>query len=336
MTQPSLNTTFDTSLIDLSQRLPQEADPSILNGSFSTTESASSENDGAAAAAATEASSRPSSSATTQIQPPTPPARQTRTAPTNAALYDAWSATYDTDGNILQAVDDLELATLFPTFLSLLPTRPSTTLRLVDLGCGTGRNTQKLMTYPWPPDTPVRVTGVDASPKMLEIAERKMRDNAMEPQRSAHRRRDVTFRLMAHDFLASADEGDAGVGEADAVISTLVLEHFPLATFFRVLRSLLKRGGVALVTNMHPEMGARSQAGFLGTDGAGQAVKVRGMSWVHGVLDTTEAAAREGFEIVGEVRERGVSEEMVGLLGVRARKWVGCLVWYGVVVKRMD
>jgi len=83
---------------------------------------------------------------------------------------------------------------------------------------------------------------------------------------------------------------------------------------------------------MHPEMGSRSQAGFVGADG----VKIRGASFAHGVRETVEAAERAGFEVL-EVRERGVEAGDVreGMVGGRGVKWVGWRVWYGVLVRRV-
>lgn len=121
-------------------------------------------------------------------------------------------------------------------------------------------------------------------------------------------------------------ETAAAEAEADAVISVLVLEHIPLEDFFRTVARLLRPGGWLLVTNMHPDMGARSQAGFRSGTGA----KVRGRSFVHGVAETMDAARRCGF-VAGPpmMREVAVEGEMVQWLGPRAEKWVGVNVWYG-------
>ena len=149
-----------------------------------------------------------------------------------------------------------------------------------------------------------------------------------------------TLSLHQHDFLDAADAQSAPVLPAgmrayfDAVLTTLVLEHFPLATFAALLQTLVRPGGLVLLTNMHPDMGARSQAGFIGTDGEGRQVKIRGRSWVHGVAETVEGARACGFEVVGSIGERAVTEDMLGLIGERGGKWVGCNVWYGMVLRR--
>jgi hypothetical protein len=58
---------------------------------------------------------------------------------------------------------------------------------------------------------------------------------------------------------ASLREPTAG---AVGVISTLVLEHIPLQQFFTAASAIMRAGAYLLVTNMHADMGMRSQAGF--------------------------------------------------------------------------
>lgn len=126
----------------------------------------------------------------------------------------------------------------------------------------------------------------------------------------------------------------AGEGPFDAILTTLVLEHFPLSTFLTILDKMIRHGGMVLLTNMHPDMGARSQAGFVSVDGEGRQVKVRGRSWVHGVEETADCARAMGFEVMGSVGERAVTEGILEGLGDRARKWLGTRVWYGMVLRK--
>lgn len=123
----------------------------------------------------------------------------------------------------------------------------------------------------------------------------------------------------------------AAARNADAVISTLVLEHIPLEAFFSVAAALLVMGGHLLVTNMHAEMGARSQAGFVDID-SGE--KVRPVSHAHSIEDVLRQAARCGFRVVGEVREGTVEGGMVERIGKRAEKWVGVRCWFGVMLQK--
>ncbi|KAF2809069.1 S-adenosyl-L-methionine-dependent methyltransferase [Mytilinidion resinicola] len=359
--QPTtLNMTFDTSLA-----YTGDADPALLNQSFgSSTESDPSlysryqtpsqatatadDDDNPSQKTAKEANDEnptlPSSSIT-----PKPATSSTfsdfstTTSPTpvthlpTLATYDAWAPVYDTDGNMLQAIDDLELATLLPTFLNSvtasftstsLPTSqtpdPERTLQILDLGCGTGRNTLKLATHPYPPHLHISITGIDFSAPMLALARAKLASTPLSPAIAS------TTLHHADAFAAPAPAVLATLPQFDAIISTLVLEHVPLAAFWQRVVWLLKPGGVALVTNMHEEMGRVSQAGFVAGDGR----KVRGESWAHGVAETGEVARGCGLEVLG-VWERAVEEgDLEGGVGERGRKWVGRRVWFGVLVRK--
>lgn len=264
--------------------------------------------------------------------------------------YNQWADVYDTDGNILQAIDDYELKSFLAEFITLVASckgesegKGDITVEVIDFGCGTGRNTVKLIHAPWPAGSRVRILGIDASKNMLQLAKSKVEDMKFPEQVEK-----VEF--LVRDFLDPLNAGGSpvslpsdhehlgeGEGRCDALISTLVLEHFPLSSFFLALGSLLRIGGVALVTNMHPDMGSMSQAGFVWEDEEGNRVKVRGRSWVHGTQETIGAAKKHRFEVVGEVRECAVTEEMVrnGVVGKRGRKWVGVKVWYGLILRKV-
>ncbi|RDW89858.1 class I SAM-dependent DNA methyltransferase [Aspergillus mulundensis] len=251
--------------------------------------------------------------------------------------YNKWAEVYDTDGNFLQALDTIEMNDLLPRFLRLVQaqtnTKPSTTsdeqvLRLVDLGCGTGRNTLQL-TKSAPNEA--QIIGLDASPGMLEVAKETLQaKGGMDPVNGR------TVVLGVYDLLSPQPEslpsplrGGAG---ALGVISTLVLEHIPLGKFFEGAAQLVSPGGYLLVTNMHEEMGSISQAGFVDV---ASGKKIRPTSYAHATGDVVTAAERAGFEVVeledGErFRERRVDAEMVERLGGRAKKWVGVMVWFGI------
>lgn len=315
MTQPSLNFTFDTSLIDTKNP----------DTSFSTTESEPSDMD-----------SRPDTKASQQLEvisiPPAKPSTPVQHLPTQDA-YDSWASVYDTDGNMLQAIDDIELLTLLPKFLDLVGvSRASGSLELLDLGCGTGRNTAKLLKHTWPTDLSrdTNLTAVDFSAGMLDVAREKLTPLVKDGQ---------TLRIRQADCFPTVGKKDASplpavdsLATVDGVISTLVLEHIPLDDYFATLASLVKEGGVALVTNMHSEMGKISQAGFVNAEG----VKVRGTSFAHSPEETVQAATKAGFEVVG-LKERIMTREDVekGSVGERGLKWVGIHVWYGVLLKRL-
>ncbi|KAK6208369.1 hypothetical protein LQW54_006849 [Pestalotiopsis sp. IQ-011] len=247
-----------------------------------------------------------------------PPFQSVKYLPTTEA-YDRWAAVYDTDGNFLQALDDLELLTLFPRFEAALQAAPRP-LKLVDLGCGTGRNTTHLLKV-----KDATVVALDASPGMLAVAKTRL-DGMVEATGG------TTLAMEVFDLLMS--EGPPEVAkQADGVISTLVLEHIPLSTFFSHVAQMLKPDGVLLLTNMHGDMGNISQAGFVDTK-TGE--KVRPTSYAHTVEDVVEEARRHGLVAVGNYElnssgllERAVTEALVEQLGPRSRKWVGISCWFG-------
>ncbi|KAJ0426648.1 hypothetical protein BJY00DRAFT_307479 [Aspergillus carlsbadensis] len=239
--------------------------------------------------------------------------------------YNKWAEVYDTDGNFLQALDTIEMRNLLPYFLTRVQSdfAAENTLKLVDLGCGTGRNTLQLARLA---PTEAQIAGLDASPGMLAVAKATV---------EAEGTGQVTlgeYDLLSPDAPIPASLQDSVL--AAGIISTLVLEHIPVDLFFSGAARLIRPGGYFLVTNMHAEMGAISQAGFVDEK---TGTKIRPTSYAHTVGDVVAAAERAGFEIValddhGEMgaRERMVSEGIVEALGVRGRKWVGVTVWFGI------
>lgn len=237
------------------------------------------------------------------------------------AAYDLWSQVYDTDGNFLQALDTIEMRSLLPRMLSQISV--SKPWKIVDLGCGTGRNTLPLLDIPYS-----TIVGVDASPRMLDFARSNI--NARMAATTELTKGAKEARLELYDVMSNTNIPE-NILNADAVISTLVLEHIPLFEFFQAASNMLKPGGLVLVTNMHPEMGGISQAGFLDPK-TGE--KVRTQSIVHRVEDVIAEAQRQGFRVLGDAIERRVDEDMSKILGIRARKWVGVTVWFGVCFRK--
>ncbi|PSN66417.1 S-adenosyl-L-methionine-dependent methyltransferase [Corynespora cassiicola Philippines] len=340
MTQPnSVNITFDTSLVDLNP-----------NVSFSTTESESSDTgylptnapqpDLITPPLPRHSTSEEDLASTPKLSQPSQPSTRNPSTPiqyvATQTAYDQWSTTYDSDGNMLQSIDDLELATLLPDVLNtvLRATGPESTPALLDLGCGTGRNTAKLLDYAWPPARRPAITALDFSQGMLDRAAERLGPLAVE--------RGVRVRVQRAECFPTASEPEASplpvvtgapLRPFDAVVSTLVLEHVPLCAFFGTLAALVVSGGVALVTNMHAEMGEISQAGFVNEVG----VKVKaGKSFAHTVEECVEEAGRARFEVL-RVVERGMTEEDIrnGMVGERGWKWVGIKVWCGFVLRKM-
>jgi ubiquinone/menaquinone biosynthesis C-methylase UbiE len=146
--------------------------------------------------------------------------------------YDRWAAVYESDANPLQALEGPVVQTAVGDVRGR---------SVLDLGCGTGRHTA------WLAEAGATVTAVDFSEGMLAEARRKP---GME-----------SVRFIAHDLhdrLPIADES------FDLVVSGLVLEHLrTVENFYAEVARVLKPGGRAVVSAMHPAMFLRgSQARF--------------------------------------------------------------------------
>ena len=74
---------------------------------------------------------------------------------------------YDTDGNILQSIDDILLPPLLAKAFAQLSSNLSAII-ITELGCGTGRNTVKLLSSSSP--TISSINALDLSPGMLSVA----------------------------------------------------------------------------------------------------------------------------------------------------------------------
>ncbi|EXJ61130.1 hypothetical protein A1O7_05283 [Cladophialophora yegresii CBS 114405] len=244
------------------------------------------------------------------------------TAPTVRYLsttqaYDLWAAVYDTDGNFLQALDTLEVKSLLPRMLDMLNDGSCPQpWKFVDLGCGTGRNTAALLEV----GKASTVVGLDVSPGMLEVAKKRLQRFHAEGR----------LRLEVFDMLQESSLPESA-RLADAVVSTLVIEHVPADIFFATAGKILKPSGILLLTNMHSEMGKISQAGFIDPK-TGE--KIRPTSYAHTTEEVEAAALSNGFELLSPMEERAVDPSMVTVLGERSRKWAGVTVWFGGIFRK--
>ncbi|KAL8750620.1 MAG: hypothetical protein Q9199_006949 [Rusavskia elegans] len=236
--------------------------------------------------------------------------------------YNQWAATYDSDGNFLQILDSLMMDKIIPYLFDVLPHAP----KLIELGCGTGRNTVRLQSVPG-----ARIWALDNSHGMLEIAMgrcRSIRESLPDPNKAE------SLEFASRDILSFHENESTWdpMKNADAIISTLVLEHIPLDQFFMVCSKLLRPGGHLLCTNMHSDMGAISQAGFVDPVTGS---KVRPLSYAHTVQELLTCASTWDFTLLWGPVERKVETSDLVELGDRGRKWVGINAWFGVILKRL-
>ena len=180
--------------------------------------------------------------------------------------YDRWATIYDREANPLIGLEE-------PVVREALGDVAG--LRVLDLGCGTGRHAV------WLAKAGAAVTGVDFSEGMLEEARRKPGAESV--------------RFLAHDLCQPLPFED---GAFDRVVSGLVLEHLSeLGPFFAEARRVLRREGRAVVSAMHPAMFLKGvQARFTDPE-TGE--KVQPGSVAHTVGEFVMAAVRAGFALDG-------------------------------------
>ena len=180
------------------------------------------------------------------------------------AGYDRWAAVYDHDGNPLQALEGPELRRLAgdPRGLDCL-----------DLGCGTGRHAL------WLAERGGRVTAVDFSEGMLVQARRK-------PGAAA-------VRFLRHDLATPLPFPE---GAFDLAVSGLVLEHLEdLPGFFRELRRVLRPGGRAVLSAMHPRMFEKGAWARFTDEATGKVVAPGSLP--HSLADFAQAAWGAGLRL---------------------------------------
>jgi malonyl-CoA O-methyltransferase len=211
--------------------------------------------------------------------------------------YDRWSEIYDHEANPLIGLEE-------PVVREALGDVAG--LSVLDLGCGTGRHAL------WMAEAGASVTAVDFSEGMMEKARAKA---------GAER-----VRFLVHDLHERLPFAE---GAFDRVVSGLVLEHLrDLAPFFSEARRVLKPGGGAVVSGMHPAMFLRDVRARFHDPETGE--KIEPGSVEHAIGDLVMAAVRAGFALAG-VDERAPDADFAARYP-RAAKYVG---WPMLVVLRL-
>lgn len=211
--------------------------------------------------------------------------------------YDRWAQVYDSDGNPLIALEQ-------PVMQDAVG--DARLLQVLDLGCGTGRHAL------WLAAAGAEVTAVDFSPRMLEAAARKP---------GAER-----VRFLAHDLHESLP---FAAHTFDLVVSGLVLEHLrSLDGFFGEMARVLRPGGRAVVSAMHPAMFLRGKQAAFDDPDTGESV--RPGSLPHGIADFVNAALGAGL-LLERLSEHAPDAELAQRLP-RAEKYIG---WPTLVVLQL-
>lgn len=224
----------------------------------------------------------------TPLSPPSAgPGPGPRVVPTQHG-YDLWSEIYDGDGNPLVALEEPEVDRLLG---------PVAGLKVLDVGCGTGRHAHRLAAMG------AEVTGVDFSSGMLARARAKP---------GAER-----IRFVQHDLAQPLPfEG----GAFARVLCGLVVDHIAdLEGLMRELGRVCAPDGRVVVTVMHPAMmlkGVQARFRDPATD-----EEIRPASHPHVMSDYVMAALRAGLTIM-HLGEHSATEELATRVP-RAARYVG-------------
>jgi len=219
---------------------------------------------------------------------------QTPTAPTQPLIlptsegYDLWAAIYDTDGNPLTALEEPHVDAALGDVSGL---------RVIDVGCGTGRHAIRLASRG------AEVVAMDFSRGMLEKARAKP---------GAER-----IRFIQHDLAAPFPVPD---GAFDRVVCALVLEHVAdLAPVFRELSRVCAPGGRIVISEMHPAMMLLGVSARFHDPTTGREIRPRSVGHPVGEIVMAALGAGLSIESIGEYR---VDEELTRR-APRAAKYLG-------------
>ena len=189
--------------------------------------------------------------------------------------YDQWAAQYDTDANDTRDLN----ADVLRRQLVLQGTEA-----VLELGCGTGLNTE------WLAAQAGTVTATDVSDEMLAQA----RTRLAKP--------DVTLRVL--DVTASWPFADA---QFDAVVATLVLEHVEaLGPVFQDARRVLRDGGTFYLAELHPYRQYGGTQAHFEDEATGETVVID--AFTHPVSEFVNTGIEAGCAVrrMGEWRADGV------------------------------
>ena len=181
--------------------------------------------------------------------------------------YNSWAKIYDSNENKTRDLDrKVTINTLSKySFTSVL-----------ELGCGTGKNTQ------WLIKRAKKLVGFDFSKKMLAIAKRKVSSDSVHFEES-----DINLDWNLSD------------NSVDLITASLVLEHIDrLEHVFEQAYLKLQKDGIFFICELHPIKQYLGSKARYETDKGSQELEV----YTHHLSDYIKAANKSGFEMI-EVNE---------------------------------
>lgn len=202
--------------------------------------------------------------------------------------YNSWSEQYDSN---LNRTRDLEAIACRELLSGISP------LHALEIGCGTGKNTQ------WLAEKATKITAVDLSEEMLARAREKMKSFTQVEFMQA----DIT---QAWPFAN---------GSFDLVSFSLVLEHLEsLEAVFEKAAAALSAGGHLYLGELHPFKQYKGSKARFETEEGWQVLTC----FTHHLSDYTEAARRQGLYpvIIREYFDENNREEIPRILSILFRK----------------
>jgi len=179
-----------------------------------------------------------------------------------AQHYNQWSATYDTMANKTRDLEKMACQKLLANHSFDI---------LLELGCGTGKNTS------WLAEKARRVVAVDFSEGMLQKAKRKVQQENV-----AFMQADIT-----QPWLFAPEK-------IEAITCSLILEHIRDLDFvFSEASKKLSCGGWFYICELHPYKQYAGGKARYETEQGSQVLEC----FVHRLSDYTEAAQKHGFTI---------------------------------------
>lgn len=176
--------------------------------------------------------------------------------------YNVWASQYDTNQNKTR---DLEAKSLRETL------RTVDVNRCLEIGCGTGKNTQ------WLVEKAEHITAVDLSEEMLARAREKIKTD-----RVTFRQADITTEWVFADGLYNL------------IVFSLVLEHIEhLEPIFEKAARVLQPGGYVYIGELHPFKQYSGSKARFDTEAGTHIVSC----YNHNVSDFIQAARNHGLTV---------------------------------------
>jgi malonyl-CoA O-methyltransferase len=203
-----------------------------------------------------------------------------------AEAYDRWSRRYDDDHN---ATRDLDARVVRQSPLHVAGARA------LELGCGTGKNSEWLAAYVH------SLVALDFSPGMLDVARRRVRSERV--------------RFVEHDITRPWPVEPSSF---DVVVGNLVLEHVrDLGPIYAEAARVLRPGGALFLCELHPYRQLRGGQAHFEDDETNETVPVT--AYRHSVSEYVNGGIDAGLTLraVGEhVEESALDGSPPRLLSV--------------------